>query len=81
MPKRPRDLISRTEDGEIQITIAGKDIKFPLIHDWDAYAETCKFNPEDVIGWIVITSPYGEQHFKCSIDELEILEQELRMFK
>ena len=81
MPKRPRDLVWRTDDGEIQITIAGKDIKFPVIHEWDAYAETCKFNPEDVVGWIVITSTYGEQHFKCSLEELAVLEQELRMFK
>lgn len=81
MSKRPRDVITCTDDGEIQITIAGKDIKFSCIHDWDTYAETCTFNPEDVVGWIVITSNYGEQHFKCSLDELEVLEQELKMFK
>ena len=81
MPKRSRDLVWRTDDGEIQITIAGKDVKFPIIHEWDAYAEPCKFNPEDVVGWIVITSTYGEQHFKCSLEELAVLEQELRMFK
>jgi len=81
MPKRCRDVVSRTDDGGIQITIAGKDIKFPNIHDWGVYAETCKFNPEDIIGWVIITSSYGEQHFKCSLDELKVIEQELRTFE